>query len=224
MTRFKEASLSERHHLDGKPFYCAKCGLGLREYYACEEPYCELESHAKAKQRRINYEEGMERSKRMKQENNSPANEQEDSQESQEAQEDRYWLPVRVSQGYEVEYHVLYNTFRHRPDTPRQWRHERLPWKTPIPNWYTSEYFRLDDLLNALQVLMPESDIQLSYVYVPKGEERSIGPSRHNPNRIRVPRWCCSVEGANGYGDTPEEAANRVLTSMRVKVRAEKTK
>jgi hypothetical protein len=36
--------MSERTPYDGKPYYCALCGLGLAEYIACEEPGCELET------------------------------------------------------------------------------------------------------------------------------------------------------------------------------------
>jgi hypothetical protein len=36
--------MSERSPYDGKPYYCADCGLGLREFYACEWPTCKLES------------------------------------------------------------------------------------------------------------------------------------------------------------------------------------
>jgi len=40
-----------RHWIDGKPFYCATCGLGYGEYMACEEADCALESDAAAKAR-----------------------------------------------------------------------------------------------------------------------------------------------------------------------------
>lgn len=33
---------------DGKPYYCATCGLGWGEYMACEEPGCALESEETA--------------------------------------------------------------------------------------------------------------------------------------------------------------------------------
>jgi hypothetical protein len=41
-----------RHHLDGKPFYCKVCGLGLAEYWACDDEDCELESAEVAAARR----------------------------------------------------------------------------------------------------------------------------------------------------------------------------
>lgn len=37
---------------DGKPYYCAFCGAGFREYLACEAVTCELEPIAKAIGRR----------------------------------------------------------------------------------------------------------------------------------------------------------------------------
>jgi len=42
----------QRTPYDGKPFYCAECGLGLGEYLACELPFCKLESDVKANARR----------------------------------------------------------------------------------------------------------------------------------------------------------------------------
>jgi hypothetical protein len=36
---------------DGKPFYCALCGLGFGEMMACEEPDCQPETEAAAKAR-----------------------------------------------------------------------------------------------------------------------------------------------------------------------------
>lgn len=41
----------DRHYLDGKPYYCALCGLGFGEFMACEEPDCKLESEEEARQR-----------------------------------------------------------------------------------------------------------------------------------------------------------------------------
>lgn len=38
---------------DGRPFYCALCGLGLHEFYACEEPDCRLETEQEAKKRAL---------------------------------------------------------------------------------------------------------------------------------------------------------------------------
>lgn len=37
---------------DGKPYYCAFCGLGWIEYQACEAVCCELESVEDAMDRR----------------------------------------------------------------------------------------------------------------------------------------------------------------------------
>jgi hypothetical protein len=37
---------------DGKPFYCALCGLGWGEFMACEEVDCRLESEAEASLRK----------------------------------------------------------------------------------------------------------------------------------------------------------------------------
>jgi hypothetical protein len=36
--------MSVKPWLNGKPYYCALCGLGMGEYLACEEVDCELES------------------------------------------------------------------------------------------------------------------------------------------------------------------------------------
>lgn len=41
----------ERTPYDGRPYYCAMCGLGIGEFMACEEPDCRLESPAKAEHR-----------------------------------------------------------------------------------------------------------------------------------------------------------------------------
>ena len=38
--------------LNGKPYYCDTCGLGMAEYLACEDGGCELESEAEACTRR----------------------------------------------------------------------------------------------------------------------------------------------------------------------------
>lgn len=38
-------------YLNGKPYYCKTCGLGLAEYMACEEDDCELESEEEAQKR-----------------------------------------------------------------------------------------------------------------------------------------------------------------------------
>lgn len=43
--------MDERNYNDGKPYYCALCGLGFDEYLACEEPDCELESEQEAQER-----------------------------------------------------------------------------------------------------------------------------------------------------------------------------
>jgi hypothetical protein len=42
----------DRHTYDGRPFYCADCGVGWGEFMACEEPDCRLESEAEAQRRR----------------------------------------------------------------------------------------------------------------------------------------------------------------------------
>lgn len=39
--------------LNGKPYYCALCGLGGGEYAACEEGDCQLESEDIAKARAV---------------------------------------------------------------------------------------------------------------------------------------------------------------------------
>jgi len=44
--------MSARTPFDGKPYYCAVCGLGLGEFYACEEPDCRLENDAMAQERK----------------------------------------------------------------------------------------------------------------------------------------------------------------------------
>ena len=36
--------LVKRTPYDGKPFYCETCGLGWKEFVACEERDCELET------------------------------------------------------------------------------------------------------------------------------------------------------------------------------------
>jgi hypothetical protein len=41
-----------RHPLDGKPFYCKVCGLGLAEYWQCDDEDCELESCEDAQARK----------------------------------------------------------------------------------------------------------------------------------------------------------------------------
>jgi hypothetical protein len=48
--------MTDRTHVDGKPFYCADCGAGYGEYIACEYPRCTLESEAKALKRKKNWE------------------------------------------------------------------------------------------------------------------------------------------------------------------------
>lgn len=42
-----------RDSKDGKPFYCAVCGMGWGEYGACEEPDCELETQEAASKRHV---------------------------------------------------------------------------------------------------------------------------------------------------------------------------
>lgn len=37
---------------DGKPYYCAVCGIGFAEYMACEEADCALEGPDHAERRR----------------------------------------------------------------------------------------------------------------------------------------------------------------------------
>jgi hypothetical protein len=41
-----------RHSLDGKPFNCKVCGLGLAEYWQCDDEDCELESTEDAQARK----------------------------------------------------------------------------------------------------------------------------------------------------------------------------
>lgn len=36
---------------DGKPYYCTVCGVGRREYEACERTDCKLETKAEAQKR-----------------------------------------------------------------------------------------------------------------------------------------------------------------------------
>jgi hypothetical protein len=48
-----DRQMGERDPRDGKPFYCAACGLGWNEYGACEEMDCELESQEAAAQRHV---------------------------------------------------------------------------------------------------------------------------------------------------------------------------
>lgn len=43
--------MKERTPIDGKPYYCADCGLGFGEFLACELPNCRLESEAEALKR-----------------------------------------------------------------------------------------------------------------------------------------------------------------------------
>jgi hypothetical protein len=43
--------MTDRTPYDGQPYYCALCGMGLAEFYACELPDCELESQAQARAR-----------------------------------------------------------------------------------------------------------------------------------------------------------------------------
>lgn len=43
--------MDRRDPYDGKPYYCALCGLGIDEFMACEEPDCKLEPEEKAQQR-----------------------------------------------------------------------------------------------------------------------------------------------------------------------------
>jgi hypothetical protein len=43
--------MSDRTHNDGRPYYCAECGLGFGEFLACELPDCKLESEADALKR-----------------------------------------------------------------------------------------------------------------------------------------------------------------------------
>lgn len=45
-----------RHHHDGEPYYCKTCGFGIGEYFACEEPDCELESVEDAQARKARHE------------------------------------------------------------------------------------------------------------------------------------------------------------------------
>jgi hypothetical protein len=41
----------DRTPYDGQPYYCALCGAGLAEFYACELPECDLETQAQARAR-----------------------------------------------------------------------------------------------------------------------------------------------------------------------------
>jgi len=43
--------MSDRTPYDGKPFYCAICGMGLAEFMACELPECQLETEGEARSR-----------------------------------------------------------------------------------------------------------------------------------------------------------------------------
>ena len=45
-----------RHRLDGKPFYCKVCGLGLAEFWQCDDEDCELESADDAQARKARAE------------------------------------------------------------------------------------------------------------------------------------------------------------------------
>ena len=38
------SAVGDRTPYDGQPFYCEACGMGLAEFYACEEPDCLLET------------------------------------------------------------------------------------------------------------------------------------------------------------------------------------
>ena len=54
MPRRKAKPLSvNRAPYDGKPFYCAACGMGYAEYLACEEPECQLEPEKAARDRAV---------------------------------------------------------------------------------------------------------------------------------------------------------------------------
>lgn len=48
--------LEEKPWLNGKPYYCALCGLGMAEYLACELPDCLLETEAEAQARKARAE------------------------------------------------------------------------------------------------------------------------------------------------------------------------
>lgn len=48
-----------RHWLDGKPYYCAVCGLGYGKYLACEDGDCELESEEDAAKRASEHQSGI---------------------------------------------------------------------------------------------------------------------------------------------------------------------
>lgn len=41
----------EKPWLNGEPYYCDTCGLGMAEYLACEDGKCKLESKASAQKR-----------------------------------------------------------------------------------------------------------------------------------------------------------------------------
>ena len=45
-----------RNPLDGRPFYCKVCGLGLAEYWQCDDEDCELESGDEARARKAKAE------------------------------------------------------------------------------------------------------------------------------------------------------------------------
>lgn len=49
----RKRAYGERTVTDGKPYYCAECGLGWGEYIACELPTCRLETAASAAKRYI---------------------------------------------------------------------------------------------------------------------------------------------------------------------------
>jgi hypothetical protein len=46
-------SLPGRTPTDGKPYYCALCGLGFGEFMACEESDCKLEDWDTARKRAL---------------------------------------------------------------------------------------------------------------------------------------------------------------------------
>lgn len=48
----------KRGPYDGKPYYCAFCGMGLGEYYACEDVRCQLESKEAAEARKYRHDHG----------------------------------------------------------------------------------------------------------------------------------------------------------------------
>lgn len=53
MTRphMQPGSTTAKPWLNGKPYYCQTCGLGMAEYLACEDGCCELESETQAQLR-----------------------------------------------------------------------------------------------------------------------------------------------------------------------------